>query len=68
MRLMSGNYRRNGGLFQRYLNAARIWEKGWGVDVDKEKANKLRQDATAHYNKMNKTQLSVAQVEETIQP
>lgn len=50
------------------FNAARIWEKGWGVDADKSKADKLRQDATAHYNKMNKTQLSVAQVEETIQP
>ena len=50
------------------FNAARIWEKGWGVDPDKEKADKLRQDATAHYNKMNKTQLTVAQVEETIRP
>lgn len=50
------------------FNAARIWEKGWGVDADKAKADKLRQDATAHYNKMNKTQLTVAQVEETIRP
>lgn len=50
------------------FNAARMWEKGWGVDADKAKADKLRQDATAHYNKMNKTQLTVAQVEETIRP
>lgn len=50
------------------FNAARIWEKGWGVDPDKAKAEKLRQDATATYNKFKKTQLSVAQVEETIRP
>lgn len=50
------------------FNAARIWEKGWGVDADKSKADKLRLDATTYYNKKNNTQLSVAQVEETIQP
>ncbi len=50
------------------FNAARIWEKGWGVDVDTAKADKLRQDATAFYNKIKSSQLSVAQVEETIRP
>ena len=36
--------------------------------ADEAKAEKLRQDATATYNKFKKTQLSVAQVEETIRP
>lgn len=50
------------------FNAARIWEKGWGVDADPAQADKLRQDATAFYNKIKSSQLSVAQVEETIRP
>lgn len=50
------------------FNAARMVEKGWGVDPDKTRADQMREEATTYYNTHNKTQLTVAQVEETVKP
>jgi hypothetical protein len=50
------------------FNAARMVEKGWGVDADPAKAKAMREQAAAFYNSKNKSQHDVAKLEEMIRP